>query len=179
MQKSMKLQIAEQLNELAKEKRNDKLTVTDLVEKCKISRQTFYYHFRDIPDVIDWYINKDIDDKLRLSIDEGLKIGTVRTFVDVLMNCEPIIQYGMATSRMWRVDDILVATLRRVLKKLLQAENPGRDLNTPETKLHLDFSAYGVSGAIYQNMLTVKQDPDLLAKEIYAILTSMRSIQLN
>ena len=32
----------------------DKITVTDLVEKCGVSRQTFYYHFDDIHNMLSW-----------------------------------------------------------------------------------------------------------------------------
>jgi len=32
----------------------DKITVTDLVEICDISRQTFYYHFEDIDEMLQW-----------------------------------------------------------------------------------------------------------------------------
>ena len=31
-----------------------KLTVTDIVNECHITRQTFYYHFEDIPDLLLW-----------------------------------------------------------------------------------------------------------------------------
>lgn len=32
----------------------DKITVKALIDACHISRQTFYYHFRDIMDVLEW-----------------------------------------------------------------------------------------------------------------------------
>ena len=32
----------------------DKITVKALIEECHISRQTFYYHFQDLMDVIEW-----------------------------------------------------------------------------------------------------------------------------
>ncbi|MBQ9530478.1 MAG: TetR family transcriptional regulator [Eubacterium sp.] len=40
--------------ELVKKDDFDRITVTDLVEKCGISRQTFYYHFDDIHQMLDW-----------------------------------------------------------------------------------------------------------------------------
>lgn len=36
----------------------DKITVTTLVSECKISRQTFYYHFKDITALIEWSIKQ-------------------------------------------------------------------------------------------------------------------------
>lgn len=40
----------------------DRITVTDLVEQCNISRQTFYYHFDDISKMIEWAFNIDTND---------------------------------------------------------------------------------------------------------------------
>lgn len=46
--------LASTLKELAKTKPIDKITVTELVEACDIKRQTFYYHFQDIYDLVSW-----------------------------------------------------------------------------------------------------------------------------
>ena len=50
----MKKTIAEAASSLLFEKRVKKLTVKDIVEECHITRQAFYYHFEDIPDLIHW-----------------------------------------------------------------------------------------------------------------------------
>ena len=52
----MKKTIAEAASSLLFEKRVKKLTVKDIVEECHITRQAFYYHFEDIPDLIHWGI---------------------------------------------------------------------------------------------------------------------------
>jgi probable dihydroxyacetone kinase regulator len=39
--------------ELLKEQSFDKITVKDIVEKCEINRNTFYYYYKDIYDLID------------------------------------------------------------------------------------------------------------------------------
>jgi len=50
----VKAAVADALLELIRRKDADKITVKDLVEVCGISRQTFYYHFKDIVDVVEW-----------------------------------------------------------------------------------------------------------------------------
>lgn len=32
----------------------EKISITDIVENCNISRQTFYYHFKDINEMLSW-----------------------------------------------------------------------------------------------------------------------------
>ena len=38
----------------------DKITVKDIVEDCQINRNTFYYHFKDKYDVINWIFYTEI-----------------------------------------------------------------------------------------------------------------------
>ena len=42
------------LKDLLAEKPLDKITVTDLTEHCGVNRMTFYYHFKDIYDLVEW-----------------------------------------------------------------------------------------------------------------------------
>ena len=50
----MKLLIAETFGKLAQRGNIDKITVKALIEECHISRQTFYYHFQDKYELLDW-----------------------------------------------------------------------------------------------------------------------------
>lgn len=53
MSENIKEKIVYAFLEMTDKKGIDKITIKDLVEKCGISRQAFYYHFRDILDVIE------------------------------------------------------------------------------------------------------------------------------
>lgn len=48
--------------ELLNEKEYDKITVRDIVEKCGVNRNTFYYHYRDIPSLLSETINDWADE---------------------------------------------------------------------------------------------------------------------
>ena len=49
----MKNVLADTFAEMVKQGNVDKITVKALIEECHISRQTFYYHFQDIMDVLE------------------------------------------------------------------------------------------------------------------------------
>lgn len=54
-----KAALAESLKKVLERKPLDKITITDLTNDCGVNRQTFYYHFRDIYDLIEWmYLTK-------------------------------------------------------------------------------------------------------------------------
>lgn len=56
--------IARTFTELLDEKPMSKITVKDIVERCGVNRNTFYYHFRDIPDVVEFILKKKWDEIL-------------------------------------------------------------------------------------------------------------------
>ena len=45
--------VASLKNQLLK-KPLDKVTISDITDDCGISRMTFYYHFKDIYDLVEW-----------------------------------------------------------------------------------------------------------------------------
>lgn len=47
-----KKRLMEYLKHLMKTKPIDKISVTEIVEGCQVNRQTFYYHFQDIYDLL-------------------------------------------------------------------------------------------------------------------------------
>lgn len=54
MAQTTKKALAASLKKLLAEKPLDKITVIDIVEDCEVNRQTFYYHFKDIYDLVEW-----------------------------------------------------------------------------------------------------------------------------
>ena len=53
--------IIKTLFELLNEKPLGKITVKDIVERCGVNRNTFYYHFRDISDVVECALKREVD----------------------------------------------------------------------------------------------------------------------
>lgn len=59
MARSTKKVLADSLRKLLTEKSFDKITVVDIVKDSGINRQTFYYHFQDIYDLVEWIFKED------------------------------------------------------------------------------------------------------------------------
>lgn len=55
-----KRKLAGALKELMNTMPFDKITVSDITEKCYIHRQTFYYHFQDRYELLDWLIYDEL-----------------------------------------------------------------------------------------------------------------------
>ena len=57
-----KLLITEMLKEIMFEKPLDRIRVSDIVNRCGISRRAFYYHFTDIYEALGWMVEKEWQD---------------------------------------------------------------------------------------------------------------------
>ena len=53
--------LADTLVHLTEKKPFSKITVSELVSLCGINRKTFYYHFADVYDLLEWYLNGEIE----------------------------------------------------------------------------------------------------------------------
>ena len=52
--------IAESLRRLLRERPLSRISVRDITEGCHVNRQTFYYHFRDVYDLMFWTTEQDM-----------------------------------------------------------------------------------------------------------------------
>ena len=59
MSQITKRALEQSLKNLLREKPLSKITVTDITEDCGINRMTFYYHFKDIYDLVEWSCLED------------------------------------------------------------------------------------------------------------------------
>ena len=54
MSQTTKRALGASLKKLLLQKPLNKITISDIAEECGISRMTFYYHFKDIYDLVEW-----------------------------------------------------------------------------------------------------------------------------
>ena len=61
--------IALAFREILKEKSLSKITINDIAQKSDINRQTFYYHFKDVYDLVEWICLTESDNILKQKVD--------------------------------------------------------------------------------------------------------------
>jgi AcrR family transcriptional regulator len=60
MSKLTKIALSKSLKKELEIKKFDKITVKEVVERAGVNRQTFYYHFQDIYDLLEWTFAEDL-----------------------------------------------------------------------------------------------------------------------
>ena len=97
----------------------DKITISDITNDCGLSRQTFYYHFRDIFDMIRWIYNSESLNEIGGRGGYGTWQDKIRELFDYTLNNKSLILgtfnskcrndlvgYYMDVS-IWKISDIV------------------------------------------------------------------------
>ena len=70
---------AETLIEMLNKKPLNTITITDIAKECGVSRQSFYYYFDDLYDLIEWYFTQESKKALKEYSDiENWQTGYIR-----------------------------------------------------------------------------------------------------
>lgn len=69
----------------------DKITISDIANDCGLSRQTFYYHFRDIFDMIRWIYNSESLNEIGGRGGYGMWQDKIRELFDYTLNNKSLI----------------------------------------------------------------------------------------
>lgn len=148
---NMKSMIADAFMTLSKTKDVDKITVTDLVKACHISRQTFYYHFQDILEVLEWSVQQAFQEILAHSMDTEGPEDTLRSFIESSSEADALLKKLLHSQRREQIETILVNAVRSYLQEVLNRQDSKPDLPLADAKIMLDFCTYGIVGLLLEN----------------------------
>ena len=86
MSQITKYALENSLKNLLLQKPLDKITISDITDDCGISRMTFYYHFKDIPDVVEFILKKKWDEILEHPQDRASILECMEEMADLVRN---------------------------------------------------------------------------------------------
>lgn len=142
----MKEIIADAAKKLVIEKKIKRLTVKDIVAECGITRQTFYYHFDDIPALIQWILQKDADCLLQ---EVDLHNNPEKHFLhwfQMASRLSPYIKKSMETNYGQELEVLIKQQVYRIFRKIAEKENLFPDYNRWELDLILHYHCHAVLG---------------------------------
>ena len=169
--KDMKTLIGDTLGEMVKQKSFDQITVTELVEACHISRQTFYYHFQDLLDVVDFVVKKTLDEILARSREADDLYTAIRTIVYHVQEIQPVLQKGLRSNRREQMESIISSTIRQALDVYFDDLPVPKDVPEGDISIVKDFYAYGIMGFLIDHRISTETEADILAGRIYRLIS--------
>lgn len=171
MPMQMKAMIADTFVSMAKEKNIDKITVKDLVETCHISRQTFYYHFQDMMDVIQWSLNQALQDVLAQSLAAKTPKDSFRVFISFTMDSGTLLFRLLRSQYREQIEDLVVQAVQSYLQALVHQRASELSIPYSDLEVALHFFSFGIVGLLLENCGKHAGDPDQLADQMYRLIS--------
>ena len=172
MPADMKHIIASAFVDMTREKGIDKITVKSLIDACNISRQTFYYHFQDIMDVLEWSIRQATQHLVEKSLEAGDDMrSALKIFIAFSVDNYPRIRKLMESQRRKQIEQIMIEAAEAYLSELAQKRRPDLALNYADREVLLRFNASGLVGILLIYCREKQLDQEKLAGQLELLLS--------
>ena len=146
---STKIELANAFKELSKEKPMNKITVNDLIKYCNLNRNTFYYHFEDIYNLINWMFNEEVK-KIIESCDTSNYENFLNSVLDYIEENKHILNSAYNSFGREQLKKILIphfyATLNGIITNHIKNHN--LTIDTDFKKFLIDFYSAGIGELI-------------------------------
>lgn len=171
MSKDTKRLIADTVAELSKHKPIDKITVKDVVSACHVSRQTFYYHFQDLPDVMEWMIRNSLEELLEESKHTDSPETTLYLFVSMVADhVQGLLPKLLASRNRVQIERLMLQAVRTYLQELIRQRKPDLKIGYSDLQVAIDFYSYGLTGLLLEYGTNDTIDAAQLTGQMYRIL---------
>ena len=148
MPMDMKQYIAQTFGQMVKEKPIDRITVKELVGRCEISRQTFYYHFHDLGEVMEWITRENASRVVRRCLDSKRPAEAARILVNCAVENQELVRRLSNTKKKAELQDMLMAGSRAYLLELYRRRGVVDTTISPEIEFSVEFCANGLAGVL-------------------------------
>ncbi|MCR5208221.1 MAG: TetR family transcriptional regulator [Eubacterium sp.] len=144
-----------------------KITVTSLVESCGISRQTFYYHFDDIHEMIEWAFNEETDKICKAGADEGWKDSAQR-FVSFLNRYDGFLRSSMKTEDFIIIYNILCGCFKKYIASCLENSASKKNTAKNDYEILVNCIAASMAGLVAREIQKEESNYSELFKSVIA-----------
>ena len=155
MSQTTKRALEASLKKLLLEKPLNKITINDITEDCGVNRMTFYYHFKDIYDLVDWILVEDAAKAL-----EGRQSFETWTeaFLDILHQIQEnkvlVLNVYRSVGRE-QVEQYLYKIVDPLLHEFVDKETQDISIQDEDKQFVIDFFKYALVGMALDNLLAV------------------------
>lgn len=159
------------LKELMKHKELNKITVSDISEHCGVNRQTFYYHFKDVIDLVDWiYMTEAVS-----------KIENYRSYDTWLMGLRMIFRYAEENKNFClktyhsfarnHLEKFVIDNTNDMILGVFREIVGISSISDDDIRFITNFYTYSFTGLVMNWMKDgMKEDPDILVDKLNTLI---------
>ena len=139
--------LAQSLKELGSKKNFDKITVADISDQCGVNRQTFYYHFADKYELLNWIYNQEIFTPLTSELTFENWPEKWMDLFRYMKNNKKFLKNTIGSSNNY-FEQYMEKSLVTLFEKAIDDLDPNIALSDAEKNVYANFFAYGLTGVV-------------------------------
>ena len=170
MSQTTKRALAASLEKLLAKKPLDKITVIDIVEDCEVNRQTFYYHFEDIPDLMAWSLRRNFDRVIAQCQTQKNGEEALRYLLSAAVNARPMLKKGMQSNYGEELERQLEGLLMDFLSHVAASRGLYARVSAREAELLLRYHCGGVMFLLRDWKEQDTAELDAIAHRLYQMM---------
>ena len=157
--------LASALHQMMTVKPIDKVTVKDIVEICGVNRQTFYYHFDDVDDLLEWVFEQDSDRVFPREVVYDRWMEDMMGYFDYLeSNSAFTLNVYNSNSRLYMLR-YLRSRMESCIRSFAEIASEGKNIDRQDFEFVVEFYANCAIGFISQWMDMGMQLPKEFTRE--------------
>ena len=171
MSQTTKRALEASLKRLLLQKPLNKITINDITEDCGVNRMTFYYHFKDIYDLVDWILAEDAAKALenRRNFEPWTD-----AFLDILRQVQEnkvlVMNVYRSVSRE-QVEQYLYKQLDPMLRDFIERKAAEISVQDADKQFIVDFYKYALVGMVLEWIRKdMKEDPVRMTNRLNVLL---------
>lgn len=134
------------LKKLLLQKSLDKITINDLTSDCGISRMAFYYHFKDIYDLVEWVCVEDAARALQgKKTYDSWQEGLLQIFEAVMENKPFIMNVYHSVSRE-QIESYLFKLTYHLIIGVVEEKSAGMEISEEDKRFIAELYKYSFVG---------------------------------
>ena len=171
MAQTTKRALAASLKKLLGKKTLDRITIADITEDCGVNRQTFYYHFKDIYDLVEWIYTSEASRALGEEKTYDTWQDGFRRILDyALENRTFVINTYHSVSREF-LERYLYGEAYSLLRAVVEEKAKGLSIREADKDFIANFYKYGFTGIVCDWIgRGMREDPDSLARQLGTLI---------
>ncbi len=175
MQKDTKKMISDTFVELLEKKPFDKITIKDIVETCGINRNTFYYYYSDIYDLLEEIFKREMTDIIKTHQGGGSWLAAFMKVAEVAYSHKKIIN-NICSSRSYDYfENYMYKSCKYIVVDFVQAMASGMNVPDEDIEFIASFYEYALFGMISEWFRTgMREDPEHLAGQLWLVVDNIR-----
>ena len=171
MSQTTKRALEASLKKLLLQKPLNKITINDITEDCGVNRMTFYYHFKDIYDLVEWIM---VEDAAKALENKPTFDTWMEAFLDILHQVQEnkvlVMNVYRSISRE-QVEQYLYKLLDPMLREFMERGMQEITVQDDDVQFIVDFYKYALVGmALEWIRKDMKEDPVRMTERLNILI---------